>query len=163
MSEQASPHFSFKEFAASATHPELVVQVPVALRPKIVRLARDILEPIRAEVKRPLRILSGYRSKELNRAVGGSVTSQHARAEAADFTATDIEGVWRAVLRMVSDGRLAAAGQLIYYPDRRFIHVALPSGRYPRATTCVHWPEQGLRYAVISPTGSAFDAAVRNA
>lgn len=161
MSNRLTPNFTLEEFSVSASHPDLATPVPAPMRPKIERIARDILEPIRAEVQRPLRILSGYRSKELNRAVGGSVTSQHARGEAADFTATDIGEVWLAVLKMVSDGKLSAAGQLIYYPDQKFIHVALPSGRYPRPTTCVHWPERGLRYAVISPTQAAFDAAVR--
>jgi len=33
----------------------------------------------------PVIISSGYRSKELNAAIGGSVTSQHSIGEAADF------------------------------------------------------------------------------
>jgi hypothetical protein len=161
VSERLSPNFTLGELSVSVSHPDLVVPVPKALVPKARRLAVDVLQPIRDTLNRPMKILSGYRSKELNRAVGGSVTTQHVRMEAADWTTDDMRGAWLTVLRMVADGKLNAAGQLIYYPAQAFIHVALPSGRYPRPTCCIHWPERGHRYAVISPTEAAFDAAVR--
>ncbi|MFY7938748.1 MAG: D-Ala-D-Ala carboxypeptidase family metallohydrolase [Flavobacterium sp.] len=52
-------------------------------------LAENIFEPIRANFRQPIRISSGYRSKELNDAIGGSLTSQHCQGEAIDI---DMDG-----------------------------------------------------------------------
>ena len=53
------------------------------------KLAENIFEPIREHFKVPIIISSGYRSKELNSAVGGSSTSQHCSGEAIDI---DMDG-----------------------------------------------------------------------
>ena len=53
------------------------------------KLAENIFEPIREHFGVPIHICSGYRSKELNAAVGGSSSSQHCSAEAIDI---DMEG-----------------------------------------------------------------------
>ncbi len=45
----------------------------------------NLLEQVRALLKCPLIITSGFRGKELNRRKGGSPTSQHCKGEAADF------------------------------------------------------------------------------
>jgi hypothetical protein len=153
-------NFSLEEFSVSAEHPELVVPVPESLAAKAKALATNVLQPIRDEIQRPMRVLSGYRSKALNRAVSGSVTSQHVRMEAVDFTASNLRSAWLQIIQMAADGRLTGAGQMIYYPDRGFVHVALPSGRFQGPTCCVHWPAEGLRYAVMAPTLAAFNALV---
>lgn len=158
--KQLSPHFRLSEFAQSGERPDLVVPVPADLVPSMQRLAVEVLEPIRKALVKPMKILSGYRSRELNKAIGGSVTSQHVRGEACDFTTIDIRGSWLSILQLVSDDQLKDAGQMIYYPTRGFIHVALASGRFPHATCCIHWPESNLRYAPIAPTLAAFNAAV---
>ena len=48
------------------------------------RIVTNILQPMRDELG-PVRISSGYRSKELNRTIGGSSRSQHCKAEALDL------------------------------------------------------------------------------
>lgn len=53
------------------------------------KLAENIFEPIREHFKVPIIISSGYRSKELNSAIGGSSTSQHCQGEAIDI---DMDG-----------------------------------------------------------------------
>ena len=50
---------------------------------------RDRLQPVRNEFG-PIRINSGYRSPALNKAVGGSKTSQHCSGQAADFESSRI-------------------------------------------------------------------------
>lgn len=50
------------------------------------------LDPIRELWGKPIGVNSGYRSPELNRAVGGKTTSQHQRGEAADITTGSVEG-----------------------------------------------------------------------
>ena len=53
------------------------------------KLAENIFEPIREHFGVPIHISSGYRSKELNAAVGGSASSQHCQGEAIDI---DMDG-----------------------------------------------------------------------
>ena len=53
------------------------------------KLAQNIFEPIRKHFGVPIMISSGYRSKELNTAIGGSLTSQHCTGEAIDI---DMDG-----------------------------------------------------------------------
>ena len=48
-------------------------------------LAENIFEPIRNHFRVPIIISSGYRSKELNTEIGGSLTSQHCTGEAIDI------------------------------------------------------------------------------
>jgi zinc D-Ala-D-Ala carboxypeptidase len=48
-------------------------------------LAEKIFEPIREHFGVPIRISSGYRSKELNAKIGGSKSSQHCKGQAIDI------------------------------------------------------------------------------
>ena len=50
-------------------------------------LCEKVFEPIREHFGVPIHISSGYRSAALNRAVKGSASSQHCRAEAMDIDA----------------------------------------------------------------------------
>ena len=53
------------------------------------KLAENVFQPIRDHFGVPIRISSGYRSKELNTAIGGSLSSQHCQGEAIDI---DMDG-----------------------------------------------------------------------
>ena len=53
------------------------------------KLAENIFEPIRKHFGKPIHLSSGYRSKALNAAIGGSATSQHCTGEAIDI---DMDG-----------------------------------------------------------------------
>jgi hypothetical protein len=64
-------------------------------------LAEKVFQPIREHFRCPIHISSGYRSKELNAAIGGSLTSQHCSGEAIDI---DMDGTPNGVTnRMVFD------------------------------------------------------------
>ena len=64
-------------------------------------LAENIFEPIRQHFRCPIIISSGYRSKELNAAIGGSATSEHCSGEAIDI---DMDGTPNGVTnKMVFD------------------------------------------------------------
>jgi zinc D-Ala-D-Ala carboxypeptidase len=52
-------------------------------------LAENVFEKIRTHFGVPIHISSGYRSKELNDAIGGSQTSQHSKGQAIDI---DMDG-----------------------------------------------------------------------
>jgi hypothetical protein len=65
------------------------------------KLAQNIFEPIRKHFGVPIMISSGYRSKALNTAIGGSLTSQHCTGEAIDI---DMDGTANGVTnKMVFD------------------------------------------------------------
>lgn len=49
-------------------------------------LIENVLDPLREEYGKPIIVNSGYRSPELNKAVGGSATSDHMKGCAADIT-----------------------------------------------------------------------------
>lgn len=53
------------------------------------KLAEKVFQPIRDHFGVPIRISSGYRSKELNTAIKGSLSSQHCSGEAIDI---DMDG-----------------------------------------------------------------------
>jgi zinc D-Ala-D-Ala carboxypeptidase len=53
------------------------------------KLAENVFQPIRDHFGVPIYISSGYRSKALNKAIGGSLTSQHCQGEAIDI---DMDG-----------------------------------------------------------------------
>lgn len=50
------------------------------------QLIDNILDPLRERYGKPITVNSGYRCSELNKAVGGSKTSQHMKGLAADIT-----------------------------------------------------------------------------
>ena len=50
------------------------------------QLIDNILDPLRERYGKPITVNSGYRCPELNKAVGGSKTSQHMKGLAADIT-----------------------------------------------------------------------------
>lgn len=53
------------------------------------KLAENIFQPIRDHFGAPIHLSSGYRSAALNKAVGGSSSSQHCKGEAIDI---DMDG-----------------------------------------------------------------------
>lgn len=88
---QISKHLSLAEVMRSETAKRKgVSNMPTPEHLKNFRLlAETIFEPIREHFKVPIHLSSGYRSKELNKAIGGSLTSQHCTGEAIDI---DMDG-----------------------------------------------------------------------
>ena len=54
-------------------------------------VAENIFQPLRDKFAVPIAITSGYRSADLNKAIGGSSTSQHCKGQALDIDA-DVYG-----------------------------------------------------------------------
>ena len=50
-------------------------------------IAEHVFQPLRNHFGRPIYVSSGYRSADLNRAIGGSVRSQHVEGRALDLDA----------------------------------------------------------------------------
>ena len=57
---------------------------------KLKTLCEKILQPVRDHFGR-VKVTSGFRSPELCQAIGSSINSQHAKAEAADFEVVGVD------------------------------------------------------------------------
>ena len=81
-----APNFQYREFVRSDTAIRKgIVNMPNEVEwENIERLAVNVLQPVRDQFG-SIRITSGFRSKELNVAIGGSETSNHCRGEASDI------------------------------------------------------------------------------
>lgn len=82
-----STHITTKEATHSATALRRGIEnVPNDAQLQAMRLvAEKVFEPLRAWVGGPIAITSFFRSPELNRAIGGSPTSQHCMGQAMDL------------------------------------------------------------------------------
>jgi hypothetical protein len=85
--DKLSPNFTYEEMVASQTAARKGIDNTPSRRhvKDFVKLLNGVLEPLRKRYGKPVLITSGYRSPELNDAIGGSETSQHMRGQAADF------------------------------------------------------------------------------
>ena len=84
-------HFTFEELTDSASYPHLVPKNRELAKQfeKRLRYVAGTLEEIRAVLDCRIRVNSGYRFAELNKAVGGSVNSKHMLALCADIVPLD--------------------------------------------------------------------------
>jgi uncharacterized protein YcbK (DUF882 family) len=104
--EIVTPNFLRSELACQCG-----CQVPERLRPRLVLLAVQ-LEKIRAELKAPLLISSGYRCPARNHAVNGAPASRHMLGEAADLIVPKTEGpeIASSIMRLIGEGTILAGG-----------------------------------------------------
>ena len=93
-----SEHFTLGEMTKSSSHPE-VYNIPS--HEAIANLKRVCLwlEELRERYNAPIRINSGYRSPQLNRAIGGAANSNHLTGCAVDIRVENMEQLlWYAVI-----------------------------------------------------------------
>lgn len=79
-------YFTVNELCCSSSHPSLV-KIPEegsAEYNNIKNLIENLLDLVRAALGQPITVTSGYRPTALNKAVGGSKTSNHLYGYAAD-------------------------------------------------------------------------------
>lgn len=125
---QVSPHFTFAELTRTdhASLQQANRDVPPEHFVNLHTLAKELLEPIREHFG-PVVIHSAYRSAALNRAVGGSPTSQHALGQAADFhcTKAGLQEVWEWIWKEshLPFGQLILEGHAPNQPT--WVHVSL--------------------------------------
>ena len=83
-------YFTIGELVASQEADRRAInnRLPRKLVPHAQQLIDRVLDPLREAYGRPIRVTSGYRCPELNRVVGGSPTSDHMQARAADIVGT---------------------------------------------------------------------------
>lgn len=101
----------------------------------LIKLTEEVLQPIRDKYGKSIKVTSGYRSPELNKAIGGAKTSQHLTGEAADLKAGDGNNkkLFDLILEMINKGEITV-GQCIWeYGTKqqpRWIHVSLPNFKH---------------------------------
>ena len=120
MEDRISKDFKFSEFTKSDTASRLHIVNVIndwEVRDNIKALVDNVLQPLRDAWGGPLFINSGYRSPELNKAVGGVATSMHCKGQAADVDCTDPYALAKLVKRMRLD-----VDQVILYPS--FVHIS---------------------------------------
>ena len=87
MATRISKNFTLDELTASATAKQLhIINAPgVDEVCNLCALVHNVLQPLRDAMGESIKIGSGYRCPQLNKAVGGVANSQHIKGEAADL------------------------------------------------------------------------------
>ena len=83
-------YFTIAEFVKSekAEKKGIDNRLPKELLPNAQALIDNVLDPLRKAYGKPIVVSSGYRCEALNKAVGGSKTSDHMNGRAADIVGT---------------------------------------------------------------------------
>lgn len=137
---QLSKNFTLEELTRTSKAHLQAINIEAATNNLVVlenltTLATKVLQVIRDYYDKPVTVTSGYRSKPLNVAVGGSQTSQHSYGEAADI---QIEGV--SVDELFSDIKsgkvidLSNVGQVIIEKvnGAEWVHISIMTPRYAK-------------------------------
>ena len=86
-----------------------------------VRLLPENLQVLRDHIGKPIRIISGYRSKKYNTKINGAKRSQHMLAKAADIKISRMtpKEVRETILELIQEGKMHSGGVGIY---TTFVH-----------------------------------------
>ena len=126
-----SPNFSLEEltFSQVASRRGLNNTPSDKVKDNLERLA-FFLEQVRKVFNKPFLISSGYRSREVNEAVGGSKTSQHCEGCAADFNVKGMSP--NAVVRAIVDANIPYDQVILEFDS--WVHISIPTikGNTPR-------------------------------
>jgi zinc D-Ala-D-Ala carboxypeptidase len=113
------------------------------------RIVTNLLQPLRDHLG-PIRVSSGYRSKELNRVIGGSNKSQHCKGEALDIQFwKDGQMCNKEVYNWIIDNAIEF-DQMINEFDFAWIHISLKKSKNRREVLEAYKDEDGdtkYRYA----------------
>lgn len=83
-------YFTIAEMVKSETADRCCIdnRLPKSLICNVNGLIDNVLDPLREAYGKPIIVTSGYRCESLNKAVGGSKTSEHMKGMAADIVGT---------------------------------------------------------------------------
>ncbi|MFI3298772.1 MAG: D-Ala-D-Ala carboxypeptidase family metallohydrolase [Rikenellaceae bacterium] len=123
-------YFTLAELTASKTASARGIDnTPEAYHLDNLKLLRSkVLNPVRAKYGSAICVNSGYRCPDLNRAVGGSATSDHMQGRAADLSVGSVDGnkaLYKLIREMMLEGEIVV-DQLIEYPSKGYtlVHVS---------------------------------------
>jgi hypothetical protein len=123
-------HFTLRELTATSTGKP---NMPgTAETENLINLVDKLLDPVREQWGKPIRVNSGYRSLSVNLDVGGAATSQHLRGEAVDITAGSKEEN-KKLFDLIASGYVY--DQLIDEENYTWLHVSLKRNGVNRKQT----------------------------
>lgn len=132
---QLSTHFSLVEMTKSQTalRKGWRNDPPPAAVTALRLLCEQVLEPVRAEFGAVI-VRSGYRSAQLNKAIGGAGTSQHSAGEAADIEVGGLSNFDLAdfIRRRLPFDQLILELYTPGQPNSGWVHVSYRAGRLRR-------------------------------
>jgi hypothetical protein len=125
-----SNSFNLIEFTSSETASRRGIDntPSIAVIENLRLLCENVLQPLRDKYGKSINITSGYRSPKLNKAIGGSTTSQHCFGQAADIQVDrkDYLKVWEILKTLPFDQIIFEFGTESA-PD--WIHVSFVEGK----------------------------------
>ena len=129
MKKNISRDFTWEEM----TYSRVAVENGLLNRPSheaiaaIRELVKCLLQPLRIAYGKPIAVISGYRSPEVNHLAGGVSSSQHVKGEAADCYVPDIYFL----LEVLKKSGLPF-DQAILYRKRHFLHLSIKTNGHNR-------------------------------
>lgn len=143
-----TPSFRLSEFLRSETAVRrgLDNTPPAAVLANLTNILAPGMQRVRDLLETPVQITSGYRSPEVNRAVGGSGTSQHVLGLAADFVSPTF-GSPRSIARFLADNQAVLRyDQLIF--EGTWVHISFTPAGAPRGQVLsAHFSQGGVTYS----------------
>jgi len=116
-------------------------------------VAENVFQPVRDHFGIPIGVSSGYRSKALNKAIGGSKYSQHMIGEALDIDADIYGGVTNAEIFNYIKNNLEWDQMIWEFGDDdepNWVHVSYKeAGRNRKQLKRAYRDEKGVYYKVI--------------
>lgn len=101
----------------------------IEVEENLMSLRAMVLNPAREHMGMPVYVTSGFRSVDVNRAIGGAPKSQHMRGEAADISTLKIHKNIE-MFKYIRDNLVF--DQLILEDGGQWIHVSCVTGRKNR-------------------------------
>jgi zinc D-Ala-D-Ala carboxypeptidase len=121
---QLSPHFSLEELTASETASRKGWDnTPNAQELANLKRLATFLEAVRTILGQPIHINSGFRSKQVNDAVGSKDSSQHRQGCAADIKVSGMAS--RKIVEKIRDSGLAVDQCIDEYSS--WCHLSIPT------------------------------------
>ena len=126
---KVTSNFTLEELIRSATATKMGINNTPGSAEKmsLIKLAKEILQPLRDKMGVPITVTSGYRCPKLNSKVGGSKTSQHMNGSAADISvgsAKQNKELFDFIVKMANNKEIQFR-QLIDEYEYKWVHLAI--------------------------------------
>jgi hypothetical protein len=137
-----SKNFALEEFTRSTTANQKGIsnQPGPAEIAALGALVLNVLQPLRDAVGFPINITSGYRSPQLNAAIGGATNSQHTKGQAADLVSQDNAKLFNYIMTNLPFDQLIWEAGNDSQPD--WVHVSYKPS-FNRKQVLRYYPGQG--------------------